>query len=74
MKEAISRHNFLQSLARKGMLLGLGGVGLAAVHGTKTVSECFNHTQCTSCWVHSDCALPEKKEVKNERAEDTRQA
>ena len=74
MKEQVSRHKFLQDLGRKGMLLGLSGVGIMAVTGTKEVSECFNHNYCDSCWGNSTCALPEKKEAKNERDQETRPA
>lgn len=63
----VSRYEFLQSLARKGLLTGLLGVGAAALHGTKDVSECFNHNYCDSCWAYRGCALPEKKEVSGER-------
>lgn len=67
MNKHVSRHEFLQDLGRKGMLLGLAGVGVAAIHGTKEVSECFNHNYCDSCWSFKGCELPEKKEAKNEQ-------
>ncbi|HIA47015.1 MAG TPA: hypothetical protein EYN96_03370 [Candidatus Hydrogenedentes bacterium] len=63
MKKELSRHDFLQSLGRKGMMLSLGIVGTAAVHGSKTVAECFNHNYCDSCFSFKGCTLPEKKEI-----------
>ena len=63
MDNEVSRHDFLQSVGRKGMLLALGVVGTAAVHGTKTVAECFNHNYCDSCFTFKGCTLPEKKEI-----------
>ncbi len=54
------------------MLLGLSGVGIAAVKGTKDVSECFNHSYCDSCWGYTACALPEKTETKSGRDEEIR--
>lgn len=63
MDKKVTRHDFLQDLGRKGMLLTLGGVGTAAVHGSKTVEECFNHNYCTDCFSFKGCTLPEKKEV-----------
>lgn len=74
MAKLFSRIEFLQGLGRNAMLLGLGAVGIAAVKGTKDVSECFNHNYCDSCWAFHGCALPEKKEAKNERAETSRPA
>lgn len=65
MNESLSRSEFLQALGRKGMFTGLVGVGIAALHGTKDVSECFNHNLCASCHVYGGCSLPEKKEVKS---------
>jgi hypothetical protein len=47
------------------MLAGLVGVGIAALHGSKKVSECFNHNLCASCHVYGGCALPEKKEIES---------
>ncbi len=73
-QQPVSRHEFLQSLGRKGMLLGLSGVGIAAIHGTKDISECFNHNYCDSCWGYTACALPEKKETKDERDHEIRPA
>jgi hypothetical protein len=67
--QQVSRHEFLQTLARGGIFVGLVGVGAAALHGRREVSECFNHNYCSSCWAFSGCSLPEKKEVPNhERA------
>lgn len=63
MQNEVSRHDFLQDLGRKGMLLALGGIGTAAVHGAKTVEECFNHNYCDSCFSFKGCELPEKKEI-----------
>ena len=66
MDPKFSRHEFIQSVGRGGFLAGLAGVGAAALHGTKEVSECFNHNYCSSCWAFSGCALPEKKEKTDE--------
>lgn len=74
MTKSVSRQEFLQVMARRGMLLGLTGVGVAAVHGSKDVSECFNHNYCTDCWGFDDCGLPEKKEVAHERIQEIRPA
>jgi len=74
MDKLVSRHEFLQALGRKGMLLGLAGVGAAALHGTKDVSECFNHNYCDSCWSFKGCELPEKTEVANEQGTQIRPA
>ena len=74
MDKPVSRHEFLQRLARGGLMLGMTGVGAAAMHGTIDVSECFNHNYCDSCWGFTDCALPEKKEAKNEQPENIRPA
>lgn len=61
MDPKFSRHEFFQSVARGGIMAGLLGVGAAALHGTKDVSECFNHNYCSSCWAFNGCSLPEKK-------------
>ena len=68
MDKSVSRQEFLQRLSRNGMLVGLTGLGAAALHGSKSVSECFNDNHCVACDVYSGCALPEKKEIaeKNE--------
>ena len=63
MDKPVSRQEFLQKMGRNGMLLALGGVGTAAVHGSKTVEECFNHNYCDSCFSFKGCTLPEKKEL-----------
>lgn len=62
MDHQISRHEFFESLGRKGLLAGLLGLGAAALHGQKDVSECFNLNYCSSCWAFKGCTLPEKKE------------
>lgn len=72
MEQPVNRHDFLRKLGRNAMLLGLSGVGIAAVKGTKDVSECFNHSYCDSCWGYTACALPEKTETKSGRDEETR--
>jgi len=64
--QQVSRNEFLQALGRRGMLAGLLGVGAAALHGQKAVSECFNHNYCSSCWAFTGCNLPEKKEIGHE--------
>jgi hypothetical protein len=63
----LNRQEFIQSLTRGGLMAGLTGVAVAAVHGTREVSECFNHNYCDSCWAFDGCGLPEKKEVPDER-------
>lgn len=60
---AIGRQDFIASLARRGMIAGLFGVGAAALHGQRAVSECFNDNHCAVCWAYSGCGLPEKKEL-----------
>ncbi len=74
MAKLLNRIDFLQSLGRGALLLGLSGVGIAAAKGTKDVSECFNHNYCDSCWGYRGCTLPEKKEARNERSEEIRPA
>lgn len=80
MDKPVSRQEFLQRLSRNGMLVGLTGLGAAALHGSRSVSECFNDNHCVACDVFSGCALPEKQEiaengeVKNEREKDSRSA
>lgn len=66
MTPEVSRHDFIHSLVRQGVLAGLLGVGIAALHGKKSVSECFNHNYCSSCWAYTGCSLPEKKEISHE--------
>lgn len=41
-------------------MAGIVGVGAAALHGTREVSECFQHNYCSSCWAFDGCGLPEK--------------
>jgi hypothetical protein len=65
MNKPLDRNEFFQELGRKGMLAGLVGVGIAALHGSKSVSECFNHNLCASCHVYGGCELPEKKEIES---------
>lgn len=80
MSKLLSRIDFLRNLGRGGLLLSLGGIGAAALHGTKDPSECFNHNYCSSCFSFSGCSLPEKievtetNEVTYERNEDIRPA
>lgn len=75
MATLLNRIEFLRSLGRGALLVGLTGVGIEAVRGTKDVSECFNHNSCASCWGFHDCSLPEKKEAKDhERSEEIRPA
>lgn len=68
--ESVSRSEFLNSVGRKGMMLGLTGVGLAAMHGSREVSDCFNHNYCDSCWDYKGCTLPEREEGHDERTEE----
>ena len=63
----IHRNEFLRSLGRTGMMLGMGGLGIAALRGSKDPSECFNHNYCNSCFVHSACTLPQREDSGNER-------
>ena len=74
MTDPINRHEFLQSMARGGMLLGLAGVGAAALHGTKDPSECMNTGFCNTCDVYKTCKLPERKEVTHGRIQENRPA
>ena len=74
MAPKLSRHEFIERLARGGFMVSIMGVGAAALHGTREVSECFNHNYCDSCWAFNGCELPEKKEAKDERAEEIRPA
>jgi hypothetical protein len=61
MTQPIGRHDFLTGLARGSLLLGLGVVGAAALHGSRDPSECMNTGACSSCNVYKTCALPERK-------------
>ncbi len=63
MSKSLNRHEFLANLGRKGLLAGLAGLSLAALKGTKSPSECFNHNYCESCFAFTGCGLPEKKEI-----------
>ena len=74
MGRPINRHEFIESVTRGGLIAGLLGVGAAALHGTREVSECFNHNYCDSCFAFQGCSLPQKKEVKDERAQEIRPA
>jgi len=65
--QRLNRQEFLQSITRGGLMAGLTGVAVAAVHGTREVSECFNHNYCDTCWSFDGCGLPEKKEIPDER-------
>lgn len=66
MKPLLSRLEFLLDLKRAGLMAGLAGVGAAAVHGEREVSECFSNHYCEACWGYNSCALPEKKELPHE--------
>ncbi len=70
MYKPVDRLEFLKSTGRAGAMLAMGGLGIAAVHGSRTVKECFNHNYCASCWSYTGCELPERKEAKDERAEE----
>lgn len=74
MEELPSRHEFLVDLKRAGLLAGLFGVSVAALHGKREVSECFSNNHCEACWSFNGCSLPEKKELPHERADQTRPA
>lgn len=63
MKALLNRHEFIQHLGRNGLLAGMAAVAAAALHGSKSPSECINTHQCQTCNVHGVCALPEKKEL-----------
>ena len=69
MYKPVDRLEFLKSAGRAGMMIAMGGVGIAALHGSRTVEECFNENYCASCWSYSGCELPERKEAKDERDE-----
>jgi len=75
MDQGMNRQEFLNSLVRKGAILGMGGVAVAAVHGSKTPEECLETTtHCAECWVNHSCSLPEKGLEPDERAKKTRPA
>lgn len=67
MSEKLDRQEFFARLSRGGLMAGLFSVGAMAVHGSREVSECFNHNYCDSCWAYDGCGLPERKEVPDER-------
>lgn len=74
MTTPINRKEFMERMFRRGALLGMGGVGLAAMHGSRTPEECFAKTTlCKECWGNHDCSLPEKGLAPDERAKKTRQ-
>ncbi len=62
MDEPMKRREFVRSLGRNGLLLGLAYLGAAALKGTKAPSECFNSNRCAACRVAKACVLPEKKD------------
>jgi hypothetical protein len=68
--KSVTRSEFLNSVGRKGMFLGLTGIGAGALHGTREVSDCFNHNYCDSCWDYKGCTLPEREEDLHERTEE----
>ncbi len=75
MKSSMNRQEFFERLFRRGAMLGMGGVAVAAMHGSKTPEECFETTTpCASCWANHSCSLPEKGLEPDERANKTRQA
>jgi hypothetical protein len=53
----------MMSVGRGGLLLGLAGLGAAALHGKREVSECFQENHCSACWAYVGCHLPEKKDL-----------
>jgi ferredoxin len=63
MKTLVNRHDFIQQFGRNGLLAGMAALAVAALHGSKSPSECMNTHQCQTCNVHGVCTLPEKKEV-----------
>lgn len=72
--ESMDRQEFLHSLTRKGMLLGMIGLSIPVLHGSKDPSECFDHNYCSECLAYRGCGLPEKIEVSHERTEKIRPA
>ena len=61
MSEDRSRREFLRSLARGGLLLGLSGV--AAVLGVRAAG-CKTQTRCTACGAAPVCPLRTRQEKK----------
>ncbi|MBX3178659.1 MAG: hypothetical protein KF886_14965 [Candidatus Hydrogenedentes bacterium] len=75
MTQDMNRQEFLNSLVRRGAMLGMGGVALAAVHGSRSPEECFETTTlCNECWANHSCSLPEKGLDPDERAKKNRPA
>ena len=66
MNKPPNRIEFLQALGRGGLMLGMTGVGIAALQGSKSPEECMNANMCASCHSYGGCALPEKKETRRE--------
>jgi len=64
MADKLDRQNFLRTLGRSGALLGMGILGAAAMHGSRSPEECVNTGQCAACRVYGACKLPKKKEAK----------
>ena len=62
MNEQPSRIEFLQTLGRGGLMLGIAGVGVSALHGSKSPEECMSANMCGTCHSFGGCTLPEKKE------------
>lgn len=63
MEPQVNRAEFIESVSRGGIILGIVGVGIAALHGKKTVEECFNENHCKACWAFAGCTLPEKQMI-----------
>ena len=75
MDKGMNRQEFLNSLVRKGAILSMGGVAVAATHGSKSPEECLETTtHCKECWVNHSCSLPEKGLDPDERAKKNRPA
>lgn len=73
--KGINRQEFLDSLVRKGAILGMGGIAAAAIHGSRSPEECLETTtHCTECWANHSCSLPEKGLDPHERAKENRPA
>lgn len=66
MDKSLSRNEFLVNLGRCGLLAGMAGLGVAALDGSRTPSECFNTEHCNACYASRGCTLPQKKELDNE--------
>lgn len=74
MSEPVNRYEFLRSLWRGGLLLGLAGLSTAAIQGTKDPSECIDTGYCAACRIQRACTLPEKRSVKDDDETKTRPA